>query len=141
MNFPNPSIDSRLGFFWVLVLGCAYKLFPILNVALARRLYFFQFREMMKNCCFFRISLCSTSLNSWSTGEIDVPLISYFVRLRRYTLPLIVLYKKDALGTSLSAAVPHFKLFDTMYSQLCFILAFLIGINPQFYLIFVFSME
>ena len=54
-NFSNSSIDSKLGFF-VLVLGYTSKFFPInkkifgfLNVALAGLLNFSQFKKKMKN--------------------------------------------------------------------------------------------
>ena len=54
-NFSNSSIDSKLGFF-VLVLGYTSKFFPInkkifgfLNVALAGLLNFSQFKKKMKS--------------------------------------------------------------------------------------------
>ena len=54
--------------FWLLALGCTYKLFPIyneilgfLNVALAGLLNFFQFMKNIENCIFWNISLGCTS--------------------------------------------------------------------------------
>ena len=60
INFPNSSIDFlhrfQIGIFWVLVLGCTSRFFPInkeilgfLNVALAGLLDFFQFMKKIKN--------------------------------------------------------------------------------------------
>ena len=65
INFPNSSIDSlhrfQIGIFWVLVLGCTSRLFPInkeilgfLNVASAG---FFPIHEKHKKLGFLNTSL------------------------------------------------------------------------------------
>ena len=76
MNFLNSSIDSKLGF-WVLVLRCVFKFFPIqkeilgyLNVALAGILNFSQFLKNMEAGDFgykpkLYLQVFLNSLKSW----------------------------------------------------------------------------